>query len=31
MDKDAKHIEKLYKKILDFTAKKITHTQLNGD
>lgn len=31
MEKDAKHIEKLYNKILNFTTKKMTHTQLNGD
>ncbi len=31
MDYDAKHIERLYKKILKHVNEKITHVQLNGD
>lgn len=31
MENDAKHIEKLYKKILAHVKEKITHVQMNGD
>lgn len=31
MANDAKHVEKLYKKILTHVNEKITHVQLNGD
>lgn len=31
MENDAKHIEKLYKKILTHVKEKITHVQMNGD
>jgi cysteine desulfurase len=31
MENDAKHIEKLYNKIVKYVKEKITHVEINGD